>query len=65
MSTIVACYLINVLLFSFLVEPLVRYQVLNFAVCAFAAGGGLYLIFHVMALAAAAFRRGAQDPKCA
>jgi len=44
LGTIVVAYLINMLIYSFLVEPLFRYQVLGTAMCAFAAGAGAYAI---------------------
>ena len=64
LGTIVGCYVINVLLFSFLVEPLVRYQVLTFSVSAFAAGAGGYLILQRMAHAVVGFRRVASNSPC-
>jgi hypothetical protein len=64
LSMIVGCYVINVLLFSFLVEPLVRYQVLNFSVSAFAAGASGYLILQRIAHAVVGFRRVASNSPC-
>ena len=64
LSAIVGCYVINVLLFSFLVEPLFRYQVLNFSVSAFAAGAGGYLILQQVAHAVVGFRRVASNSPC-
>ncbi len=44
MSAIVAAYLLNMVTYSFLVEPLFRYQVLGLSICAFAAGAGGYVV---------------------
>ena len=54
LGTIVAAYGLIVLSYSFLVEPLLRYQVLVISLCAFAAGPGGYLMLHEFARAIAA-----------
>ncbi|HEY6619118.1 MAG TPA: hypothetical protein VIY68_06225 [Steroidobacteraceae bacterium] len=54
LGTIVAAYGLIVLSYSFLVEPLLRYQVLVISICAFAAGAGGYVMLHEFARAIAA-----------
>ena len=49
-----AAYGLIVLSYSFLVEPLLRYQVLVISICAFAAGAGGYVMLHEFARAIAA-----------
>ena len=44
LGAFVVAYVSNVLVFSFLVEPQFRYQVTTIAMCAFAAGAGIYVL---------------------
>jgi hypothetical protein len=52
-GTIIAAYIANMLLYSLLVEPEFRYQIVGISMCAFSAGAGIYLILLGVARATA------------
>jgi len=57
LGTVVAAYVLVALSYSFLVEPVLRYQVLVISICAFAAGAGGYIMLHEFTRAIAAVAR--------
>ena len=57
LATVAAAYVLVALSYSFLVEPLLRYQVLVISICAFAAGACGYIMVHRFTRAIAAVAR--------
>ncbi len=51
LGSFVAAYVANLLVFSLLVEPEFRYQMVGISMCAFAAGPGIYVLLSWLARA--------------
>jgi hypothetical protein len=56
LGALVGAYGVSIALFSFLVDPQLRYQVLCFSICAFGAGAGAYFVLFCLIRAAALMR---------
>lgn len=58
LGAFVGAYAVNMTVFSFLVEPELRYQTVGLSMCAFVGGGGAYLIVCCLARVAEYVRSG-------